>query len=152
MKHKILIFLYTGIILLSSCSQKTSNTATTELPPKLSIETSSQPTPYLNDAIYIGEYLDSDVEEPFLEIEKDDSGKYQIIIGIYRLAYMDDGIGELTADGMYFTATDPAGNPISGIITIKDQTATVTFTDSTWEYLKNGDTFYYTKSSDCDKS
>ena len=48
---------------------------------------------------------------------------------------------------MYFTATDPAGNPISGIITVEDEIATVTFTDSTWELIENGSVYKYTKSS-----
>ena len=69
-------------------------------------------------------------------------------IGIYRLTSLSDGIGELTADGMNFTATDAAGNPIRGIITADGQAATVTFTDSTWDYLQNGSAFQYTKSSD----
>jgi len=49
---------------------------------------------------------------------------------------------------MNFTATDAAGNPIRGIITADGQAATVTFTDSTWDYLQNGSVFQYTKSSD----
>ena len=102
----------------------------------------------IDDSIYIGEYLDSDVNDPSLEIAKGDDGKYIVQIGIYRLTTLSDGVGELTADGMLFTATDAAGNPISGIITVQDQTATVTFTDSTWEYLENGSAFQYSKSSD----
>ena len=102
----------------------------------------------IDDSIYIGEYLDSDVNDPSLEIAKGDDGKYIVQIGIYRLTTLSDGVGELTADGMLFTATDAAGNPISGIITVQDQTATVTFTDSTWEYLENGSAFQYSNSSD----
>ena len=102
----------------------------------------------IDDSVYIGEYLDSDVNDPSLEIAKGDDGKYIVQIGIYRLTALSDGVGELTADGMLFTATDAAGNPISGIITVQDQTATVTFTDSTWEYLENGSAFQYSKSSD----
>ena len=106
---------------------------------------------YPDDTIYLGEYLDSDVNEPNLEIAKDESGNYIVQIGIYRLTSLNDGVGELTAEGMKFTATDAAGNPISGIITVEGETATVTFTDSTWDYLKNGDSFSYTKSSDIPK-
>lgn len=61
---------------------------------------------------------------------------------------LEDGIGELTEDGIVFTATDAAGNPISGIITVDGKTATVTFTDSTWDYIQNGDIYEYKKSSD----
>ena len=104
--------------------------------------------PQFDDSAYIGEYLDKYVEEPNLEIAKGDDGKYIVQIGIYRLTFLDDGIGELTEEGMAFTATDAAGNPISGMITVEGETATVTFTDSTWDYLENGSAFEYTKSSD----
>ena len=64
--------------------------------------------------IYIGEYLDSDVNEPNLEIARGDDNKYIVQIGIYRLTSLSDGIGELTADGMNFTATDAAGESNQG--------------------------------------
>lgn len=103
---------------------------------------------YLDDTVYIGEYLDSDAGEPNLEIAKGDDGKYIVQIGIYRLTSLSDGVGEQTAEGMEFTATDAAGNPIRGIITVQDHTAIVTFTDSTWEGLPEGSSFQYTKASD----
>lgn len=98
----------------------------------------------LDDARYIGEYLDEN-KDPNLEIAKGEDGKYKVQIGIFRLASFDDGVGELTEEGMLFTATDMAGNPISGIITVENQKATVTFTDSTWEYIPNGTAYEYTK-------
>lgn len=97
---------------------------------------------------YIGEYLDQDNNDPNLEIAKGEDGKYDIQIGIYRLTTFDDGVGELTAEGLKFTATDGSGNPIGGIITLDGDQATVTFTDSTWDLLENGSAFVYTKSSD----
>lgn len=102
----------------------------------------------LDDSVYIGEYLDYDCNEPNLEIAKGNDGKYIVQIGIFRLTTLDDGVGELTPEGMVFTATDAAGNPISGIITVEEQIATVTFTDSTWELLENGTSYMYSKSSD----
>lgn len=101
----------------------------------------------LDDTLYIGEYLDEN-KDPNLEIAKGQDGKYIVQIGIFRLASMGDGVGELTEEGMHFTATDMAGNPISGVITVENQTATVTFTDSTWELIENGTSYEYTKSSD----
>ena len=102
----------------------------------------------IDDSIYIGEYLDYDCNEPNLEIAKGSDGKYIVQIGIFRLTTLEDGIGELTPEGLIFTATDAAGNPISGIITVEEQIATVVFTDSTWALLENGTTYLYTKSSD----
>ncbi len=99
----------------------------------------------LDDSIYIGEYLDLDINEPNLKIAKREDGNYDVEISIYRLTYLDDGIGTLTKDGMEFTATDANGDPIKGIIKVEDKVATVTFTDSTWELIKNGDSFEYTK-------
>ncbi len=104
--------------------------------------------PQLDDSAYIGEYLDEDVKEPNLEIAKGEDGKFIVQIGIFRLTTLYDGVGELVEEGMAFTATDAAGNPISGMITIEGKRATVTFTDSTWEYLENGSVYKYTKSSD----
>ena len=101
----------------------------------------------LDDTLYIGEYLDEN-KDPNLEIAKGEDGKYKVQIGIFRLASFDDGVGELTEEGLRFTATDMAGNPISGIITVENGTATVTFTDSTWEYIENGTSYKYTKDSD----
>lgn len=100
------------------------------------------------EKMYIGEYFDYDNAEPNLEIAKGEDGKYIVQIGIFRLCSLDDGVGELTSEGVTFTATDPAGNPISGIITVEGNAAKVTFTDSTWEYLENGTTYEYTKSSE----
>ncbi len=101
----------------------------------------------LDETRYIGEYLDEN-KEPNLEIAKGEDGKYKVQIGIFRLASFDDGMGELTEEGMHFTATDMAGDPIRGIITVENGVATVTFTDSTWEYIENGASYEYTKSSD----
>lgn len=99
---------------------------------------------YLDDTIYIGMYWDS---YSGIDIVKSDDDKYVVDIGIYRLTSIT-GTGELTDEGMKFTATDAAGNPISGVITVEDQTATLIFTDSTWGYLPNGSTYIFTKSSD----
>lgn len=109
---------------------------------------SSSETASADDSLYVGEYLDSDVNEPNLEIAKSDDGKYIVQLGIYRLTTLTDGVGEMTSKGISFTATDDSGNPIKGLITVNDKTATVTFTDSTWEYLPNGSSFKYTRSSD----
>lgn len=89
----------------------------------------------------------SENKDPNLKIAKGEDGKFRVQIGIFRLASFDDGVGELTDEGMHFIATDMAGNPIGGIITIEGQTATVTFTDSTWGLIENGTSYEYTKSS-----
>lgn len=114
---------------------------------KLQEESAEEQEKVLDDTLYIGEYLD-DNKDPNLEITKGEDGKYKVLIGIFRLAVFDDCVGELTEEGMRFTATDMAGDPIRGIITVKNGVATVTFTDSTWEYIENGASYEYTKSLD----
>lgn len=148
-RHKILILLCAGnMLLLGGCA---SNAREQVLDRSAGTDSGSVAVPAgpdIETTVYIGEYLDADVGEPNLEIAKGDDGKFIVQIGIYRLTSLSDGIGELTDDGMRFTATDASGNPIRGVITVEDQTASVTFTDSTWDNLPNGSTFQYTKASD----
>jgi hypothetical protein len=92
---------------------------------------------------YEGVYLDEDNNEPNLYITLRDDGKYDVKIGIFRLTNLDDGIGTMGANGMEFTATDAAGNPIGGEIILRGDTAEVIFTRSTWSLLENGSKFRY---------
>ena len=139
LKNKLLIMLCVATIVLSGCIKEEED---------IDSNVMDEDTNVTDEALYIGEYLDYDCNEPNLEIAKGRDGKYIVQIGIFRLTTLDDGIGELTPEGLIFTATDAAGNPISGIITVEEQIATVTFTDSTWALLENGTTYLYTKSSD----
>lgn len=91
-----------------------------------------------------GSYFDEN-NDPNLIIKRRDDGRYDVEIGIFRLTTLDDGVGEMTSEGLRFTATDANGNPISGIITRSDSNAVVVFTDSSWGYIHNGDSFTYTK-------
>jgi len=96
------------------------------------------------DRTYIGAYDSADYND--LEIGRN-GDKFIVQIGIYRLTSLSNGGGELTDKGIDFTATDAAGNPISGTITFEGDQATVTFTDSTWDYLPNGTNFTFDKQS-----
>lgn len=91
---------------------------------------------------YEGEYTDTEVGDPNLCIARN-GRDYIVQIGIFRLTSITDGLGTLTDEGIEFTATDAAGNPISGIITFEGHDATVTFTDSTWSGIENGDSYTY---------
>ena len=100
------------------------------------------------EALYIGEYVD-DLNDPNLQIAKGSDGKYIVQIGIYRLCFLDDGVGELYEDRMEFGISDDNGGHMEGNIVVdEDGTATVTFTDSDWDYIENGATYTYKKSSD----
>ncbi|MGI6679546.1 MAG: hypothetical protein ACOX2Q_11025 [Dehalobacterium sp.] len=154
MRYRLIILLCIATTILGGCTQKSTESTTentnTERPIAESqtagMQSSERET--LDEAIYIGEYLDYDNNEPGLEIAKGNDEKYIVQIGIFRLTTLSDGIGELTPGGMLFTATDATGNPISGIITVEDQIATVKFTEFTWDLLENGSVFQYSKSSD----
>ena len=91
-----------------------------------------------------GSYVDEDYGEPNLEISyRRNDGKYNVQIGIPRLTLLDDGLAVMGDNGLEFTATDAAGNPIGGEITLEGDTAVVTFTSSTWPLLEQGTSFRY---------
>lgn len=91
-----------------------------------------------------GSYVDEDYGEPNLEISyRRNDGKYNVQIGIPRLTLLDDGLAVMGDNGLEFTATDAAGNPIGGEITLKGDTAVVTFTSTTWPLIEKGSSFRY---------
>lgn len=100
------------------------------------------------EELFIGEYVDEN-NDPNLQIAKGDDGKFIIQIGIFRLCFMDDGEGEIIDDRMEFVISDESGNPCHGTIDVDEEgTATITFTASTWEFIKDGETYVYKKVSD----
>lgn len=133
------------LCLMSGCGatkeENTREQATTE-----AVTTTEQATTEENtEDAYAGMYLDYDNNEPNLTIKAKGDGTYEVTIGIFRLAVFDDGVGTLSENGLEFTATDSAGNPIKGVITLEGNEAVVTFTDSTWEMIENGTSFRYYK-------
>ena len=106
--------------------------------------------PYIGSAIFIkhdvvvrrnfiGEYIDPN-DGSTLQIGKSSDPKLNIKVCLFRLTDIDCGIGEVSDGALTFTAADAAGNPIKGNITLEGDTATVVFTESTWEYLPAGST------------
>ncbi len=91
---------------------------------------------------FIGEYTDQK-DGSTLQIRKDTNSGPSIHISLFRLTDIDNGIGTISDNTMTFTATDAAGNPIKGTITLDGDTATVVFTHSTWGYLPAGSTFHF---------
>lgn len=90
----------------------------------------------------IGEYENSN-DGSTITISKSDNGRIKVEIGLTRLTTIDDGVGVLFDNGLTFSATDAAGNPIYGEITIEGDTARLTFAKSTWKYLPDGTTFTF---------
>ena len=90
----------------------------------------------------MGEYEDSN-DGSTLTIYKKENGRIGVESGLMRLSTIDDGLGTLSACGLAFSATDAAGNPIYGEIVVEGNSAILTFTQSTWEYLPNGTTYTF---------
>ena len=102
----------------------------------------------IDEDSYVGEYNSYDTDEPDLEIQKNWDGSYLVQIGMYRLAQLDDCEGKLTEQGLKFT-TDEYGKDFSGIITLEDDIATVTFTSEGWkEFVEDHNVFKYYKTAD----
>lgn len=117
--------------------------------------------PYIGSAIFIkqsneknasaepnftGEYSDPN-DGSTLIIGKNANSEASININLFRLTDIDDGIGKEANGTLTFTATDAAGNPIKGKITLDGDSATLVFTESTWEYLPEGSTYTFVRGS-----
>ncbi len=97
---------------------------------------------------YVGEYNDYEVNDPSLEIQKNNDGTYTVQIGIFRLVYLDDGVGTIERDGIHFFATAPNGKEIEGTITLEEDVATVAFLSPEWEEYSSVKEYKYYKTSD----
>lgn len=97
---------------------------------------------------YEGQYMDYDTNEPGLEIQKSGDGTYAIQISVFRLAYMDDGIGRVTDRGLEFSATAPNGKEITGTITVEGDIAAVIFDSLGWSSYSDVNEYRYYRASD----
>ena len=93
----------------------------------------------------IGTYTDLN-DGSTLEISSSASVK----ISLFRLTEINDSIGKVSDGVLTFTATDAAGQPIAGKITFAGDTAHLTFTESTWEYLPQGTTYSFIRGAKTD--
>ncbi|MCM1107989.1 MAG: META domain-containing protein [Clostridium sp.] len=91
---------------------------------------------------FIGKYIDS-TDGSTLQVGDSTNSGLSVNINLFRLTDIDDGIGKASDGTLVFTATDAAGNPIKGKITLEGDTATLVFTESTWEYLPGGSTYRF---------
>lgn len=101
-----------------------------------------------NTDVYTGEFNDYDVNEPMLEIQKNDDETYKIQIGIFRLVQLYDCVGYAIEDGIQFSTTEWGDDrEISGTITFESDIATVAFT-SGWRDFASIAEYRYYKTSD----
>ena len=80
----------------------------------------------------------SDDDDSSLTISAREDGRYSIVISLFRLTHLDDGVGGDAEGGIDFNATDANGEPIGGRITFADDTATLTFIHSSWSLIEEG--------------
>ena len=92
---------------------------------------------------FVGQYNSYDIDEPELQIKKNEDGTYKIQIGMYRVTSLYDCVGERTEDGIVFSAYW-GSKVFEGIITFENDIATVTFTSSNWIVDVNEYKYYKT--------
>ena len=97
---------------------------------------------------YEGEYNSYDINEPALEIKKNDDETYQIQIDLFRLWDFYDGAGKITEEGLEFTATGPRGNEMNGVIKLEADIAAVTIFGQEWLDFAGLSEYRFYKTSD----
>ena len=97
---------------------------------------------------YEGEYNSYDVNEPALEIKKNDDETYQIQIDLFRLWGFYDDAGKNTEEGLEFTAAGPRGNEMNGVIKLEEDIAVVTIFGQEWLDFAGLSEYRFYKTSD----
>ena len=97
---------------------------------------------------YEGEYNSYDVNEPALEIKKNDDATYQIQIDLFRLWGFYDDAGKITEEGLEFAATGPGGNEMNGVIKLEQDIAVVTIFGQEWLDFAGLSEYRFYKTSD----
>ncbi len=97
---------------------------------------------------YEGEYNSYDVNEPALEIKKNDDATYQIQIDLFRLWGFYDGAGKITEEGLEFIATGPRGKEMNGVIKLEEDIAVVTIFGQEWLDFAGLSEYKFYKTSD----
>ena len=97
---------------------------------------------------YEGEYNSYDVDEPALEIKKNDDETYQIQIDLFRLWGFYDDAGKITEEGLEFAATGPGGNEVNGVIKLEEDIAVVTIFGQEWLDFAGLSEYRFYKTSD----
>lgn len=97
---------------------------------------------------YEGEYNSYDINEPALEIKKNDDETYQIQIDLFRLWDFYDGAGKITEEGLEFASTGPHGNEVNGVIKLEEDIAVVTIFGQEWLDFAGLSEYKFYKTSD----
>ncbi len=97
---------------------------------------------------YEGEYNSYDINEPALEIKKNDDETYQIQIDLFRLWGFYDDAGKITEEGLEFASTGPRGNEVNGVIKLEEDIAVVTIFGQEWLDFAGLSEYKFYKTSD----
>ncbi len=97
---------------------------------------------------YEGEYNSYDINEPALEIKKNDDETYQIQMDLFRLWDFYDGAGKITEEGLEFASTGPRGNEVNGVIKLEEDIAVVTIFGQEWLDFAGLSEYKFYKTSD----
>lgn len=97
---------------------------------------------------YEGEYNSYDIDEPALEIKKNDDGTYQIQIDLFRLWGFYVDAGKITEEGLEFATTGPGGNEMNGVIKLEGDIAIVTIFGQEWLDFAGLSEYRFYKTSD----
>jgi hypothetical protein len=127
MNNKVFMSFAFAVLMLCSCKNSKPEAAQ-------NIDTQSE----ITDKEYLTGYFVSDYDGSNLTISARKDGRYDIVISLFRLTYLDDGVGTDAEGGIDFTATDASGEPIGGHISINGDTAILTFKHSTWSLIEEG--------------
>ena len=124
------------LAVLTVCSCRNGNQEAVQDNTTVNEALTGQDQPTVSEAL-TGHFV-SDYDGRSLTVSTREDGRYDIEIDLFRLTLLDDGIGDDSDGGIDFTATDAAGEPIGGHISIADSTATLTFVHSTWSLIEEG--------------
>jgi hypothetical protein len=126
-RHTLIFSLALATLMLCSCKNSKPEAAQ-------NIDTQSEVT----DKEFLTGHFVSDYDGSDLTVSAREDGRYNVVISLSRLTYLDDGEGSDAEGGIDFTATDASGEPIGGHISINGDTATLTFIHSTWSLIEEG--------------
>ncbi len=91
------------------------------------------------DTYFIGNHVKS-YDGSELTIEKTGDYKFNVDLGIVRLCSLEGGKGTYDSHKINVEFEDPSGNSLSAVIYRDgDNNLAVRITDSTWDYLPNGE-------------
>ncbi len=88
---------------------------------------------------FLGEHTRS-YDESTLTVAENSDGTLKVDLSVTRLCSMENGVGTFNDHKITFETEDPGEGKLTGVIyKDSDNSLTVEITDSTWEYLPNGE-------------